>query len=124
MRTGGAVSVRRMDKSMFCREGRDKQMSDAFFSILVVLIGCTVLQPADRHNLLRPETVESLFYMYRFTKDTKYRDWGWDILQSFNNYTKVRTTDRRPVYWRIPTLQYHYNVITVYNAAMLGYDAT
>uniref|UniRef100_A0A3P9QAR1 alpha-1,2-Mannosidase n=1 Tax=Poecilia reticulata TaxID=8081 RepID=A0A3P9QAR1_POERE len=39
-----------------------------------------VLQPADRHNLLRPETVESLFYMYRFTKEAKYRDWGWDIL--------------------------------------------
>uniref|UniRef100_A0A3Q3WT74 alpha-1,2-Mannosidase n=1 Tax=Mola mola TaxID=94237 RepID=A0A3Q3WT74_MOLML len=39
-------------------------------------------------GILLPETVESLFYMYRFTKDTKYRDWGWDILQSFNNYTK------------------------------------
>ncbi|XP_068190440.1 endoplasmic reticulum mannosyl-oligosaccharide 1,2-alpha-mannosidase [Antennarius striatus] len=48
-----------------------------------------MVKPADRHNLLRPETVESLFYMYRLTKDTKYRDWGWDILQSFNNYTKV-----------------------------------
>ncbi|XP_026195471.1 endoplasmic reticulum mannosyl-oligosaccharide 1,2-alpha-mannosidase [Anabas testudineus] len=48
-----------------------------------------VVKPADRHNLLRPETVESLFYMYRFTKDTKYRDWGWEILQSFNKYTKV-----------------------------------
>lgn len=48
-----------------------------------------VVKPADRHNLLRPETVESLFYMYRFTKDSKYRDWGWDILQSFNKYTKV-----------------------------------
>nr|XP_046230717.1 endoplasmic reticulum mannosyl-oligosaccharide 1,2-alpha-mannosidase isoform X2 [Scatophagus argus] len=48
-----------------------------------------VVKPADRHNLLRPETVESLFYMYRLTKDSKYRDWGWDILQSFNNYTKV-----------------------------------
>uniref|UniRef100_H3CI25 alpha-1,2-Mannosidase n=1 Tax=Tetraodon nigroviridis TaxID=99883 RepID=H3CI25_TETNG len=47
------------------------------------------VKPADRHNLLRPETVESLFYLYRFTKDTKYRDWGWDILQSFNKYTKV-----------------------------------
>ncbi|KAJ3603535.1 hypothetical protein NHX12_028280 [Muraenolepis orangiensis] len=49
------------------------------------------VKPADRHNLLRPETVESLFYMYRFTKDTKYRDWGWEILQSFNKYTKVPT---------------------------------
>lgn len=89
-------------------EGRDKQMSDPFF-ILVILIDSTVLQPADRHNLLRPETVESLFYMYRFTKDTKYRDWGWDILQSFNNYTKVHTTDHRPVDWRISALQYHYS---------------
>lgn len=39
------------------------------------------LQPLDRHNLLRPETVESLFYLYRFTKDEKYRDWGWKIFQ-------------------------------------------
>ncbi|KAF3696306.1 Endoplasmic reticulum mannosyl-oligosaccharide 1,2-alpha-mannosidase [Channa argus] len=44
---------------------------------------------ADRHNLLRPETVESLFYLYRFTKDHKYQAWGWEILQSFNKYTKV-----------------------------------
>uniref|UniRef100_A0A3B3ZBG1 alpha-1,2-Mannosidase n=1 Tax=Periophthalmus magnuspinnatus TaxID=409849 RepID=A0A3B3ZBG1_9GOBI len=44
---------------------------------------------ADRHNLLRPETVESLFYLYRFTKDRKYRQWGWEILQNFNKYTKV-----------------------------------
>uniref|UniRef100_A0A3B3Z3X8 alpha-1,2-Mannosidase n=1 Tax=Poecilia mexicana TaxID=48701 RepID=A0A3B3Z3X8_9TELE len=50
------------------------------------------VKPADRHNLLRPETVESLFYMYRFTKEAKYRDWGWDILQSFNAFTKVPTS--------------------------------
>ncbi|XP_073696013.1 mannosidase, alpha, class 1B, member 1b [Garra rufa] len=46
---------------------------------------------ADRHNLLRPETVESLFYMYRFTKDKKYQQWGWEILQNFNKYTRVPT---------------------------------
>ncbi|XP_043913988.1 endoplasmic reticulum mannosyl-oligosaccharide 1,2-alpha-mannosidase isoform X2 [Protopterus annectens] len=45
--------------------------------------------PADRHNLLRPETVESLFYLYRFTKDRKYQDWGWEILKNFNKYTLV-----------------------------------
>uniref|UniRef100_A0A3P9KRV2 alpha-1,2-Mannosidase n=1 Tax=Oryzias latipes TaxID=8090 RepID=A0A3P9KRV2_ORYLA len=44
---------------------------------------------ADRHNLLRPETVESLFYLHRLTKEQKYRDWGWEILQSFNKHTKV-----------------------------------
>lgn len=46
---------------------------------------------ADRHNLLRPETVESLFYLYRFTKDKKYQQWGWEILQNFNKYTRVST---------------------------------
>ncbi|XP_041825713.1 endoplasmic reticulum mannosyl-oligosaccharide 1,2-alpha-mannosidase [Melanotaenia boesemani] len=61
----------------------------AHFSLLVSDGHDVVVKPADRHNLLRPETVESLFYMYRFTKDSKYRDWGWDILQSFNKYTKV-----------------------------------
>uniref|UniRef100_A0A3Q3WGZ0 alpha-1,2-Mannosidase n=1 Tax=Mola mola TaxID=94237 RepID=A0A3Q3WGZ0_MOLML len=44
---------------------------------------------ADRHNLLRPETVESLFYLYRFTQDHKYQDWGYEILQNFNKYTKI-----------------------------------
>ncbi|KAJ8379700.1 hypothetical protein SKAU_G00004780 [Synaphobranchus kaupii] len=44
---------------------------------------------ADRHNLLRPETVESLFYLYRFTQDRKYQDWGWEIFQNFNKYTRV-----------------------------------
>ncbi|XP_072816659.1 endoplasmic reticulum mannosyl-oligosaccharide 1,2-alpha-mannosidase isoform X1 [Vicugna pacos] len=48
-----------------------------------------LVKAADRHNLLRPETVESLFYLYRFTGDRKYQDWGWDILQSFNTYTRV-----------------------------------
>lgn len=47
------------------------------------------VKPADRHNLLRPETVESLFYLYRLTGDRKYQDWGWEILQSFNTYTRV-----------------------------------
>lgn len=55
-----------------------------------ILLPFFLLQPADRHNLLRPETVESLFYMYRFTGDKKYQDWGWEILQNFNRYTRVR----------------------------------
>ncbi|XP_069791897.1 endoplasmic reticulum mannosyl-oligosaccharide 1,2-alpha-mannosidase-like isoform X2 [Narcine bancroftii] len=49
------------------------------------------VKPADRHNLLRPETVESLFYMYRLTQDKKYQDWGWEIFQNFNKYTRVDT---------------------------------
>ncbi|KAM9446189.1 mannosidase, alpha, class 1B, member 1b isoform 1-T2 [Clarias gariepinus] len=49
------------------------------------------VKPADRHNLLRPETIESLFYLYRFTKDKKYQTWGWEIFQNFNKYTRVES---------------------------------
>lgn len=50
-----------------------------------------IVKPADRHNLLRPETVESLFVMMRITGEDKYRDWGWEIFQSFEKYARVET---------------------------------
>lgn len=43
----------------------------------------------DQHNLQRPETVESLFYMYRITGDETYRHWGWEMFKSFVKYTAV-----------------------------------
>lgn len=33
--------------------------------------------------------MESLFYLYRLTQDPTYQDWGFEILQNFNKYTKV-----------------------------------
>ena len=45
----------------------------------------------DGHNLLRPETVEALFYMWRATGDRQYRDAGWRMFQAFEKHTKVRT---------------------------------
>jgi hypothetical protein len=48
-----------------------------------------VIKSADQHNLQRPETVESLFYMWRITGDEKYRIWGWEMFQSFVKYTAV-----------------------------------
>lgn len=43
----------------------------------------------DRHNLQRPETVESLFYMYRITGDEMYREWGWEIFKAFVKHTAL-----------------------------------
>lgn len=43
----------------------------------------------DVHNLQRPETVESLFYMWRITGERKYREWGWEMFKSFMNYTAI-----------------------------------
>lgn len=48
-----------------------------------------IVKPADAHNLQRPETVESLFYLYQITKDKKYQEWGWMIFQAFEKYTKL-----------------------------------
>ncbi|PHH75469.1 hypothetical protein CDD80_2339 [Ophiocordyceps camponoti-rufipedis] len=47
------------------------------------------VKPNDVHNLQRPETVESLFYMWRITGDVRYREWGWDMFRSFMNHTAV-----------------------------------
>ncbi|KAF4531891.1 hypothetical protein B566_EDAN000920 [Ephemera danica] len=43
----------------------------------------------DAHNLLRPEFIESLWYMYQLTGNTTFQDWGWQIFQAFEKYTKV-----------------------------------
>lgn len=43
----------------------------------------------DAHNLLRPEFLESLFYMYQLTGNSTYQDWGWQIFEGFQKYTKV-----------------------------------
>lgn len=48
-----------------------------------------IIKSNDNHNLQRPETVESLFYMWRITGDVMYREWGWEMFKSFMNYTAV-----------------------------------
>ena len=45
--------------------------------------------PRDRSCLLRPETVESYFILWRLTKDPKYREWGWEVVQALERNCKV-----------------------------------
>ena len=35
----------------------------------------------ERNYILRPETVESYFYLWRLTHNPKYRTWGWQVVQ-------------------------------------------
>mmetsp|Transcript_129792 Transcript_129792/g.250330 ORF Transcript_129792/g.250330 Transcript_129792/m.250330 type:complete len:586 (+) Transcript_129792:70-1827(+) len=42
------------------------------------------LNPVQRGNRVRPETLEALFYLYRVTGNTTYRDWSWNIFQAIN----------------------------------------
>jgi mannosyl-oligosaccharide alpha-1,2-mannosidase len=39
------------------------------------------LKQNERYYILRPETFESYFIMWRLTKDPKYREWGWEGVQ-------------------------------------------
>lgn len=39
------------------------------------------LRQNEKYYILRPEVIESYFYLWRLTKDPKYRDWGWDAAQ-------------------------------------------
>ncbi|KAF8929460.1 mannosyl-oligosaccharide alpha-1,2-mannosidase [Dissophora ornata] len=48
-----------------------------------------IVNDRDGHSWLRPETVESLFYLWRLTGDEKYRNWGWEIFESIEKYSKV-----------------------------------
>ncbi len=48
------------------------------------------MSPGAAHNLLRPETVEALFVLWRTTGDAKYRRQGWAIFQAFEKHCRVR----------------------------------
>ncbi|GAN03960.1 mannosyl-oligosaccharide alpha-1,2-mannosidase [Mucor ambiguus] len=43
----------------------------------------------DARYLLRPETLESLFVLYRITGDPRYQEYGWEIYQGIENYCKT-----------------------------------
>lgn len=47
------------------------------------------VDPGARHNLLRPETLESLHVLHSVTGDELYKEWGWEIFQAFRNFCKV-----------------------------------
>ncbi len=48
-------------------------------------------RPFKSINLLRPETIESLYILYKITEKQQYRDMGWQLFQAFEKYTKVPT---------------------------------
>ncbi|GAB7347713.1 hypothetical protein MBLNU459_g5271t1 [Dothideomycetes sp. NU459] len=84
-----------------------------------------IVKPLDAHNLQRPETVESLFLMFRITGDSIYREWGWTIFEAFKKhtgldegegYTSLNNVNQLPPsrrdnmesFWLAETLKYLY----------------
>lgn len=42
-------------------------------------------------NIMRPETVESLFYLWRLTGNKTYQEWGWNIFQAFEKNSRLES---------------------------------
>uniref|UniRef100_A0A336KNG8 alpha-1,2-Mannosidase n=1 Tax=Culicoides sonorensis TaxID=179676 RepID=A0A336KNG8_CULSO len=43
----------------------------------------------DSKYILRPETIESYFYLWRITNNPMYRDWGWEVVNSIEKYCRT-----------------------------------
>ncbi|KAK2516792.1 Man1a2 [Columba guinea] len=43
----------------------------------------------EKYYILRPEVIETYWYMWRFTHDPKYRQWGWEATQAIDKYCRV-----------------------------------
>jgi endoplasmic reticulum Man9GlcNAc2 1,2-alpha-mannosidase len=50
--------------------------------------GNFMVKDADSHNLLRPETAESLFVLYRITGNPIYQEWAWQIFRAFEMHAR------------------------------------
>eukprot|EP01112_Ceratiomyxa_fruticulosa_P004351 TRINITY_DN1486_c0_g2_i10.p1 TRINITY_DN1486_c0_g2~~TRINITY_DN1486_c0_g2_i10.p1 ORF type:complete len:541 (-),score=118.09 TRINITY_DN1486_c0_g2_i10:163-1785(-) len=47
------------------------------------------MRPGANHYILRPETVESFFVLYRLTGDPIYQEWGWEAFQAMVKHCKA-----------------------------------
>lgn len=59
------------------------------FAVLILYWNFQDMSVGTSWNILRPETVESLFYLWRLTGNTTYQEWGWNIFQAFEKNSRV-----------------------------------
>ena len=77
----------------------------------------------SRKYILRPEAIESVFYMYRITGDTYWREVGWDMFTAIDRHTRAphgnsaidditkaapELLDQMESFWLAETLKYFY----------------
>ena len=55
----------------------------------VSVFGDVLVKDKDSHNLLRPETVESLWVLWRVTGESEWRDAGWRMWQAWERHARV-----------------------------------
>jgi mannosyl-oligosaccharide alpha-1,2-mannosidase len=45
----------------------------------------------DECLILRPEVIEAYFYLWRVTRDPKYREWAWDAAMAIEKFCKTES---------------------------------
>lgn len=45
--------------------------------------------PSEKYYILRPEILETYFYMWRYTHDPMYREWAWDFKEALEKFCKT-----------------------------------
>ncbi|KFM22865.1 Mannosyl-oligosaccharide 1,2-alpha-mannosidase MNS1 [Auxenochlorella protothecoides] len=68
-----------------CWHMYDRQASGLSPEIVTFRAG-GAMRDGGAYNLLRPEAVEAFWYMWRVTRDWKYRDWGWAVFQTMQRH--------------------------------------
>ncbi|KAF2728052.1 glycosyl hydrolase [Polyplosphaeria fusca] len=83
---------------------------------------------SDARYNLRPEAIESVFYLYRITGDSSYQDTAWDMFQAIDSLTRTEygnavlrdvmfgdgseKEDRMETFWLGETLKYFWLVFS------------
>jgi mannosyl-oligosaccharide alpha-1,2-mannosidase len=47
------------------------------------------LKSNEKYYILRPEVIEAYFYLWRITKEQKYRDWAWDAVKAIEKHCRT-----------------------------------
>ncbi|KAH7072072.1 alpha-mannosidase IC [Paraphoma chrysanthemicola] len=81
----------------------------------------------DGRYVLRPEAIESIFYMYRTTGESKYQDIAWEMFQAIDTHTRTEFAnaalrdimktppekdDSMESFWMAETLKYFYLIFS------------
>ncbi|PSN61031.1 alpha-mannosidase IC [Corynespora cassiicola Philippines] len=82
---------------------------------------------SDARYILRPEAIESVFYMYRITGDTAYQDTAWEMFQAIDSQSRTEYAnaalrdvmqdggekeDSMESFWLAETLKYFYLIFS------------
>ncbi|XP_070323339.1 mannosyl-oligosaccharide 1,2-alpha-mannosidase IB isoform X2 [Odocoileus virginianus] len=52
-------------------------------------VEAVAVRQAEKYYILRPEVIETYWYLWRFTHDPRYREWGWEAALAIEKYCRV-----------------------------------